>query len=365
MHWHASEDLTLQQYLDGSLPADERQAFADHLVSCSCCQTELAAARRLEQLCEGWSEVQPPAQIAVKVRQQLQPRPVPYRWLLAVAAAILLGFGISRGFWKRPEPAPELGFYTPPPPARPAPPQVGEQPPTLPLVAEPVWSTGNDPSVVAFSGQILNLAPHTHLEVASHQGNHYLLRLTQGQVRIQEHGEVIAVETEHLRVDPQGTDYQVTRSARRSQVYLYSGAVRVTARSGEVTLLSPGQSVQFPAAPRPHVKAAPPATPAVANLPGPAYPQRQPLPHPLPQEMQTPAPSWNQSFQPQPQPQSQSWRPLPELEHRRPGGHPWERSNEGRARPQQSPRRSDNAGSGPFSAPWRRLPPAEGGPHRL
>ncbi len=369
MHWHASDDLTLQHYLEGCLPEAERQAFAGHLQSCASCRTDLEAARRLEQLCENWSQVPPPPQLSLRLQQQFRPHPVPYGWLLAVAAAILLGFGISRGFWRRPDPTPELGLYTPPPSVRPAPPQVEEQPPGLPLTAEPVWTTGEDPSLVAFSGQILSLAPHTHLEVVSHQQDRYLLRLVQGQVRIQEHGQVIAVETEHLRVDPLGTDYQVTRGARSSQVYLYSGAVRVTAHNGQTSLLNPGQSIQFPSGPRTLGKAPALPAPAVATLPGPAYPQRHPLPHPRPHEMEKPSPAWNEPGRPQfrTQPQSQSWPPMPELEQRRPGGprrRPWEHSSEGRARPQQIPRRSDNADSGPFSTPWRRWPPTGGTPPR-
>ncbi|MFN8614162.1 MAG: FecR domain-containing protein [Vulcanimicrobiota bacterium] len=315
MHWHAPDDLTLQRYLDGSLATTEQAAFANHLVSCPTCQEELQCARRLEQLAGNWREVNPPAHLEASVRRRLQPRPALSGWLVAAAAAALIGFGIGRGLWRRTEEGPHLGLATPSTTSHPAP-QLEDRPAPQPLAAQQIWTTGQAPNLVAFSGQILNLSPHTRLEVVWQQGNRSLLRLRQGEVRVQEHGGVIAVETDLVRVEPLGTDYLVSCERERTRVYLFSGKVRVTTPESQVTLSSPGQSTQFPlprVEPRPTFSPQRPAAP----IPGPPYPQRTPLPHsqtlhPLP-------PQWTR-----PEP----WKPRPGLEHRPPGGPPippWER----------------------------------------
>lgn len=334
MLWHEPEDLTLQRYLEGSLPQTERQAFSQHLTQCPTCQSDLQAARRLEQLTQSWKEVEPPFQLLAGLRTKLRPESWRRGWIWAVAAAALVGFVLGRGLLRPPQTAPQLGLSTPPAPSPTIPTRVGEQSPGRPLQAEQIWTTNESPSVVAFSGQILNLGPHTRLEVVSQKSNHYHLRLSAGQVRIQEHGEVISMETPHLRVDPLGTDYQVSLGLHSSRVYLYSGQVRVTGVSGQFSLLtSPGQSAQFPL-PRSRQSQPPALTLAPpAPIPGPAYPQRPPSPHPQPQ-----APA---ELFAQPQPQPQVWRPLPE-NHRPPGGpplRPWERPHpsEGRFRNTSAP----------------------------
>ncbi|MBS2036369.1 FecR domain-containing protein [bacterium] len=319
MHWHAPDDLTLQQYLDSSLGSEDRQAFSEHLKSCTACQAELQAARRLEQLSQSWQGVDPPAQLLVRVQQQLRPQSSGQGWLWAAAAAALIGFGLGRGLLSRPEAAPQLGQSTPATYTPSVPQQISEQHPRMPLSAQQIWTTGDSPSVVAFSGQILNLAPRTRLEVASQEGSHYWLRLRNGQVRVQEHGQVIAIETEHLRVEPLGTDYQVSLGKQSTQVYLYSGRVRVSGRHGELSILSPGQKAEFPAPlPGPALTQVKPEPAAV--IPGPAYPQRTPTPHPQPPDL--PPAGW------QPGRPNQPWRPIPEIQHRPRGGPPlppWQR----------------------------------------
>lgn len=278
------------------------------------CQSDLRAARRLEQLSLSWKEVDPPANLLTRVQAKFRPEAPRRAWLLAAAAAALVGFVIGRGQLRPPQNDPQLGLSTPgPAPLRSIPSGIEEQPPAQPLQAKQIWTTNADPSVVAFSGQLLNLSPHSRLEVVSQQGNHYHLRLSQGQVRIQEHGEVISLETPHLRVDPLGTDYEVRLGPQSSRVYLYSGQVRVTGPNSQLLLTSPGQSAQFPP-PKVHPTQPPALTLAPpAPIPGPTYPQRTPSPH----SQQPAAPDWLS-----PQPQPQSWDPRLQP-YRRHGG-PWE-----------------------------------------
>ena len=315
MDWHAPDATTVFEYLERTLSASDQQAFEMHLRECSACQRELQAARRLEDLSRHWTQEEPPAQLREKISRQLKPQVPARAWLLAAAAAAAILLSL-RG---KSVPQSVPNQTTPPPIAIHHAPNLSETPMHQPLAAENVWTTQSNPIVIALSGQILRLSPHSQLTVSSHRGNHYLLRLSQGEVRVQEHDEVIAVETDHLRVDPMGTDYQVTRLQHSSRVHLYSGAVKVTAlSSGRAEGLQPGQTIELPtpkAQPRPLV--AHPAPQSKPELPGLAYPQRIPLPSaspqhfpPLPEPVPSDRPLWTEH--------PQNWQPRPEFRNPEP-----------------------------------------------
>ena len=300
MNWHSEDDVTVLLYLEDALSAAERRRFEDHMEDCRECRLELEAARRLQGLTRSWQEEEPPQPLVRQIQGKLQPRRQPWIW---AAAAILLVF---LGFHALKPGTPQAQQQTAPSQvAQGTPPVVPEEAPVVALATrQQAWSTQQDASVIAFAGQVLTLGPHTRLKVESQSGNHYLLRLKAGDVRVQEHGETIAVVTEHLRVDPLGTDYHVFHTPQRSRVELYTGSVQVTPHSShKTTRLLAGGSLEWPApipAPgtRPQV---PVQTPVLAppKLPAAAYPVRvptavpaSPTPPPIPDSTLFSDPSW-------------------------------------------------------------------------
>ena len=89
MDWHAPDATTVFEYLEGTLPTPEQQAFEAHVRDCPSCQEELRAARRLEDLGRNWTQVEPPPQLLEKIRRQLKPQVPARAWLLAVAAGTM------------------------------------------------------------------------------------------------------------------------------------------------------------------------------------------------------------------------------------------------------------------------------------
>ncbi|MBT9581888.1 zf-HC2 domain-containing protein [bacterium] len=284
MNWHGPEDVTVLLYLEEAMSASDRRLFEAHLEECQECRLELDATRRLQGLTKTWAEVEPPAHLAEGIRSSLRPASPSRRWMLAAAALLMLLLGLQA---LKPVQGPQTAS-TEAPSTRlvQASPAAGEKPTAMALATQQqVWITGKESSVVAFAGQVLTLGPHTKLQVMSRSGNHYVLRLRSGDVRVQEHGEAIAVVTQHLRVDPLGTDYQVFVGSQRSKVQLYTGKVRVTSQpSGEVVDLVPGRHVEFPAPPALARKPQSPKTTASPGpkLPGTDYPVRIPTASPSP-----------------------------------------------------------------------------------
>lgn len=284
MNWHGPDDVTVLLYVEDALSASDRRLFEAHLEECQECRLELDATRRLQGLTKTWAEVEPPAHLAEGIRSRLRPASPSRRWMLAAAALLMVLLGLQA---VKPVAGPPIG-----PAVEPstrlvqASPAAGEKPTAVALATQQqVWSTGKESSVVAFAGQVLTLGPHTKLQVVSRSGNHYVLRLSCGDVRVQEHGEAIALVTQHLRVDPLGTDYQVFVGPKRSKVQLYTGKVRVTSQpSGEVVDLVPGGQVEFPAQPVLARKPQPPKATASPGpkLPDPDYPVRIPTATPSP-----------------------------------------------------------------------------------
>lgn len=320
------ENLQVQQYLDGLLSASERTRLEEHLTHCSECRSELQSTRILNQLTRSFPQVEPPP---IRLPQN------PSSWkgwgaLLAAALLLFLVWPRSQAPQSTDLPAPQLALQTP----QPIPIERPQQQ-TL-AVQEKAWTTGDEARVIALAGQVLTLGPHTRLEFESQQDNRMRLKLHQGDVRVQEHGQTISVATAHLVAEPVGTDFQVWTNGKTSRVHVFSGKVRVARQ-----ILSAGQSypitaVARPAAPPPSIQPAP--TP---QLPHGSYPVRQPE-TPQPEPTFTPIPEWHpgwQSREPGWEQRNPEWRqrlgPRPPLPLHRTHQQPFERIEHRPGRPRQ------------------------------
>jgi anti-sigma factor RsiW len=85
-------------YVDGVLPAEERQALEAHLAECASCRSQVEAEQELKQRLRSLPPVEPPPGLEVRARRELRAlRPHWPRLLLPVAAMLavvaLLGAG--------------------------------------------------------------------------------------------------------------------------------------------------------------------------------------------------------------------------------------------------------------------------------
>jgi hypothetical protein len=111
----------LPWYANGTLGERERDQVEAHLTGCPCCQAELQACRRAEELLKGAGEVAPsphPAQFRRlldrvdeeergrpgKLASLLQATPRPLRWTLAAQAAAILLLAGTLAWSARPAP---------------------------------------------------------------------------------------------------------------------------------------------------------------------------------------------------------------------------------------------------------------------
>lgn len=266
-------------YLDGDLSG--RENYEAHLRDCPACRGQLAAARQLNELIKSWPREEVPPHLAEQIRQQLQPRsPAAWRLWLAAAAAVLLCLGLWR---LRPQQPPQqpMARVAPGPVAHPVvTPVVAESPVSRPIaIQDRVLSTTGQANVIPLAGQVLTLGPHSQVQVEPAGGGKYLLRLTAGEVRVQEHGEVIAVSTAQLRVDPLGTDYLVRLGVGRTRVEVYTGRVKITSRlTPRPVELVAGGSLELPARSQPAKTRPQPPASATPSLPEAAYPIHTPSP---------------------------------------------------------------------------------------
>lgn len=81
----------------------------------------------------------------------------------------------------------------------------------------------------------MQLGPHTQLE----QVKESTLHLIVGQMRIQEKGRKLAVQTDQIDIQPIGTDFEVYHLNGLSRVHLNSGSLKVRQHSdGKIFLLT-------------------------------------------------------------------------------------------------------------------------------
>lgn len=97
-------------YLSGELDGPARQAFDAHLAACPECELEIEAQALVdERLAAAIGRESPDtARIAQLVRGRISASRSRRRWIAmgAVAAGLLLAFGLTYGFWSRLVPAP-------------------------------------------------------------------------------------------------------------------------------------------------------------------------------------------------------------------------------------------------------------------
>ncbi len=106
-------ETTLNDYVEGSLDAAEREAIEAHLGVCAACRAQAGEIGEIRRLASGLQPIEPPARVWPRIEAALGQEASPrarrsWQWLaaaavLAVAAAATLWFGPYR---TRPEPAP-------------------------------------------------------------------------------------------------------------------------------------------------------------------------------------------------------------------------------------------------------------------
>jgi len=108
---HCPFESSVQDYLDGMMPAVESQRFGDHLESCASCAAEMALYGRLFERLDAMPMAEPPPQLAERVlagvlrsRNQLRwVRTLGWGYAASVAASVagvvtLLSFSASRAW---------------------------------------------------------------------------------------------------------------------------------------------------------------------------------------------------------------------------------------------------------------------------
>ncbi|MBX3170405.1 MAG: FecR domain-containing protein [Candidatus Eremiobacteraeota bacterium] len=205
--WHSPESQAASDYVEGHLK--DRRLFEEHLDECTRCRLDVEALQRMRGQKRTWAEEEP------------YQRPRTYKPLfsgLALALPILL---VLLGLYLAPRRPPV------PPPAR-----------ARPVKVSPQWETGASTRILTIDGQTVRLGPHSRLERVG-PGR---LRLTSGQVRVQEKKRRLDLETEQVEIQPTGTDFEVFHAKGLTRVHLFSGSLRVRQRSdGQVFVLDAKQ----------------------------------------------------------------------------------------------------------------------------
>ena len=206
--WHSPDSQAATDYVEGRLK--NRRLFEEHLDECSRCRLDVEALQRMRGQKRTWAEEEP------------YQRPRTYKPLfsgLALSVPILLVLA---------------GLYLTParPPAR----------KPAPKRANAHWETGSSGRTITIKGQSIQLGPHSKLE----RLDQTRLRLSNGQVRIQEKTSQLDLETDQIEVHPTGTDFEVIHINGLSRVHLYSGSVKVRQRNDGQTFILNDKQREWP-----------------------------------------------------------------------------------------------------------------------
>src|SRR5215467_9878604 len=113
------DGVTLNDYVDDALPAQERTAVDTHLATCASCREIVVGLRSVIAAASALKPVDPPSRTWTRIERQLRIRPVGTRapwwpWLAAAAALALATAGGLRlsGVWPKP-PAPGVATVVP------------------------------------------------------------------------------------------------------------------------------------------------------------------------------------------------------------------------------------------------------------
>jgi ferric-dicitrate binding protein FerR (iron transport regulator) len=227
--WHSPDSQAATDYVEGRLK--DRRLFEEHLDECSRCRLDVEALQRMRGQMRTWAEEEP----------YHQPRT--YKPLfsgLALALPILL---VLCGLYLTPRRLP-----------------VHSKARTPSRHTQTQWQAGSQAQLLTINGQKVHLGPYSQLERISKNR----LRLTGGQVRIQEKQARLDLETDQVEIHPVGTDFEVFHSKGLSRIHLYSGSVHVRQRSDGQTFTLDADQRDWPFAvirPKLPVRAYPTAAP--------------------------------------------------------------------------------------------------------
>lgn len=203
--WHGPESQAASDYVEGRLK--DRLLFEEHLEECSRCRLDVEALRRMQGRTRTWDEEEP-------YHQKRTYRPLFSSLLISIPILLVLG-GLLLTPPRRPGRAPK--------------------PATGPARRQSRWETDSTPQTLKIAGQTVQLGPHTQLE----QVKESTLHLIVGQMRIQEKGRKLAVQTDQIDIQPIGTDFEVYHLNGLSRVHLNSGSLKVRQHSdGKIFLLT-------------------------------------------------------------------------------------------------------------------------------
>lgn len=219
----------------------DRLLFEEHLEECSRCRLDVDALRRMQGRTRTWDEEEP-------YHQKRTYRPLFSGLAISIPILLVLG-GL---------------LLAPPRRNRTAPADSGSSP----AQSTSHWETGSRPRTIQIAGQTVQMGPQTQLERVKTSS----LRLLAGQLRIQEKGGKLTVETDQIQVQPIGTDFEVYHLNGLSRVHLNAGSLRVRQISDGKVFVLTRQQPEWPYIvihPRLPVRTYPTAAPLEHSLPGP------------------------------------------------------------------------------------------------